>query len=377
MKKVLFFLESLSGGGAEKVLTDIVSNLDPAKFDVTVCTVADEGIYQAQVSGKVRYRSFLRQEDFRRSFVSRFFYRIKYKLIYKLPAAWVYRWMFREAYDVECAFIEGFATKLIAASANSGSRKIAWVHTDMERNPYAQNSFPNMEAHAAAYCRYDTVCCVSQSVKEVFRNMILDDQRVIVQYNPVDSAEVQRKGREEIDILPDRRLQLGTIGRLTEQKGFIRLLDCLGKLCREYPDFSLWIMGEGSQRQELERQIAAYSLENNVRLLGFQDNPYKYMDKCDAFVCSSYAEGFSTAATEALILGKPVFTTECAGMRELFGSEQCGEIVENSDEALEMMMRKLLSGTWKAEDYSDAVKRRGEAFDIQKRMAQIEALLDA
>lgn len=377
MKKVLFFLESLSGGGAEKVLTDIVRNLDPMKFAVTVCTISDEGIYQSQVSEKVRYRSILRKQDFRSGFCKRLLYRIKYKMIYTLPAAWVYRWLFREKYDIECAFIEGFATKLISASSNSESRKIAWVHIDMERNPYAQNSFRTMEAHREAYRRYDTICCVSQSVKEVFRNMIMDDKRVIVQYNPVDSAEVQRKGREEIDLIPNSKLQLGTIGRLTEQKGYIRLLDCLGKLRRDHPDFSLWIIGEGSQRPELEKRIAQYSLENNVRLLGFHENPYKYMHRCDAFVCSSYAEGFSTAATEALILGKPVFTTECAGMRELFGSEQCGEIVENTDEALEMMLRNLLSGTWKAEDYADAVKRRGEAFDIKKRMAQIEALLDA
>lgn len=376
MKKVLFFLESLSGGGAEKVLTDIVRNLDQTKFEVTVCTVSDEGIYQAQVSEKVRYRSFLRQQDYRSGLGKRIMYWIKMKMIYGLPAAWVYLWLFREKYDIECAFIEGFATKLIAASSNSGSRKIAWVHTDMEQNPYAQNHYSSLEEHRAAYCRYDAVCCVSQSVREVFRKMILDDNRVIVQYNPVDSVEVQRKGRENIELIPNRKLQLGTIGRLEQQKGFIRLLDCLGKLCRKYPDFSLWIIGEGSQRSELEKRIALYSLEDNVRLLGFQENPYKYMGNCDAFICSSYAEGFSTAATEALILGKPVFTTECAGMQELFGGEQCGEIVANTDEALEGMMENLLSGAWRAEKYLDAVKRRADTFDIKKRMAEIEALLD-
>ena len=376
MKKVLFFLESLSGGGAEKVLTDIVRNLDPEKFDVTVCTITDEGIYQSRVAEKVRYWPLLRQQDCRKGFMKRLMYQIRYKMIYSLPAFCVYRWLFREKYDVECAFVEGFATKLLSASSNPESRKLVWVHTDMERNPYAQNSFPSMEAHREAYRRYDTICCVSESVKEVFQKMILKDERVIVQYNPVDSEDVQRKGREEIDLVPNSKLQMGTIGRLTEQKGYIRLLDCLGKLRREFSDFSVWIIGEGSQRSELEERILRYSLEDNVQLLGFHENPYKFMYRCDAFICSSYAEGFSTAATEALILGKPVFTTECAGMRELFGSEQCGEIVPNTDEALEMMLRNLLSGTWKAEDYADAVNRRGEAFDIKKRMAQIEALLD-
>ena len=175
---------------------------------------------------------------------------------------------------------------------------------------------------------------------------------------------------------PNGKLQLGTIGRLEQQKGFIRLLDCLGKLRDEYPDFSLWIMGEGTQRSELEKRIAQYSLEDNVKLMGFQENPYKYMAKCDAFVCSSYAEGFSTAATEALILGKPVFTTLCAGMQELFGSEQCGQIVENTDEALEMMLINLLSGSWKLEDYEEAAVKRGSLFSIERRIQEIEDLLD-
>lgn len=376
MKKVLFFLESLSGGGAEKVLADIVRNLDPTKFDVTVCTVSDEGVYQSRVSEKVRYWSLLRQCDVRSGGVKKLLYRVKYKMIYKLPAAWVYQWLFREKYDVECAFIEGFATKLIAASTNSESRKIAWVHIDMERNPYAQNSFPSKEAHRESYHRYDTICCVSESVKEVFQKLILDDERVIVQYNPVDSAEIQRNGSNELSVAANNKLQLGTIGRLEQQKGFIRLIDCLGKLREEYPDFSLWIIGEGTQRPELEKRIARYSLEDHVKLLGFQENPYKYMAKCDAFVCSSYAEGFSTAATEALILGKPVFTTRCAGMQELFGSEQCGQIVENTDVALEMMLRNLLSGTWKVEDYEEAAVKRGSLFSIERRIQEIEDLLD-
>lgn len=377
MKKVLFFLESLSGGGAEKVLTDIVRNLNQTKFDITVCTVADEGVYQAMVSENVRYRAFLKQNDYRRGGVRKILYWLKTKMIYGFPAQFVYKWVFQEKYDIECAFIEGFATKLIAASVNPNSKKIAWVHTDMGQNPYAQEIYYSIEKHGEAYRRYDTICCVSQSVEEVFKKMFFDDERVIVQYNPVDSVEIKHKGQELIDLTPNSKLQLGTIGRLEKQKGFVRLIKVLGKLRTQYKNFSLWIVGEGSQRSELEGLIAQYQLENHVKLLGFHNNPYKYMSKCDAFICSSYAEGFSTAATEALILGKPVFTTECAGMKELFGDEQCGEIVENTDEALEKMMGKILSSEWLPEDYVDAVMRRAEAFDIRKRMVEIEALLDA
>lgn len=250
------------------------------------------------------------------------------------------------------------------------------MHIDMKKNPYACNRYKSQAEHGAVYEKYNKVCCVSQSVKEVFNTMFFNDKRVVVQYNPVDSAEVMRKGRERVDLIPNQTLQLGTIGRLEEQKGFIRLLDCLGRLKGKGYQFGLWIAGEGSQRPKLEALMEKYQLQDQVKLLGFQENPYRYMNKCDVFVCSSYAEGFSTAATESLILGKPIFTTECAGMQELFGAEKCGEIVPNTDEVLYDMLENLLSGKWKAADYTEAVARRSLDFDIKKRMQEIETILD-
>ncbi len=376
MKKVLFFLESLAGGGAEKVLSDIVTNIDKSVFDVTVCTVTDKGIYQKKVEDQVHYRSLLSLDSLKRGNLCRLLYKIKLKLIYNLSPQIVYRYYFKEKYDVECAFIEGFATRIIAASNNRKSKKLAWVHTDMLKNPYAQSYYKKHNQHCEVYRSFDSICCVSNSVKEVFESMFFDDKKVIVQYNPVDSNEVLEKGGEPIELIPNESLQLGTIGRLEPQKGFIRLLESVGKLLQEGFNFSLWIAGEGSQRSQLEAIIQKYHMGNNVSLLGFQSNPYKYLSKCDVFVCSSYAEGFSTAATEALILHKPIFTTECAGMSELFGDKKCGEIVENTDQALFDMLRRLVSGSIHLNDYMEDVSFRAEDFDIKIRMEEIEKLLE-
>lgn len=376
-QSVLFFIESLAGGGAEKVLSDLVSNLDQTKYNVTVISVADGGVYEPIVKKHSHYHSVFANDDYKAGGWKKLWCILKYRLIYSLPAPISYRWMIHEEYDVEVAFVEGFATRLIAASPNKRSKKLAWVHIDMEKNPYASASYKNEADHRAAYEKFDKVCCVSQSVKDVFNKMFFDDQRVVVQYNPVDSVEVICKGKEPVELTPSTTLQMGTIGRLEEQKGFIRLLDCLGRLKIQGYQFNLWIVGEGSQRPQLEALIKKYQMQEQVKLLGFQENPYKYMDKCDVFVCSSYAEGFSTAATESLILGKPIFTTKCAGMQELFGDEKCGEIVPNTDDALYEMLENLLSGKWKAADYTGAVARRSLDFDIQKRMQEIEKILDA
>ena len=81
--------------------------------------------------------------------------------------------------------------------------------------------------------------------------------------------------------------------------------------------FELWILGDGEEREMLQHYICKKQLEDCVTLWGFQTNPYAFMTQSDLFVCSSISEGYSTAVTEALILGLPVVTTDCSGMNEL------------------------------------------------------------
>ncbi len=376
MKKVLFFLESLSGGGAEKVLTDIVCNVDKKKYDITVCTVTDGDVYQDKVSQAVNYISLLKKADYNAGGIKKILFWIKLKFIYNLPTQWIYKYYIKDIYDVEVAFIEGFATKFIAASSNMSSRKMAWVHIDMIKNNYADNSYRSIEEHKVTYHRYDTIVCVAQSVKEAFERKFFCSDKICVQYNPVDNKEIKRKSLEKVDIKRKESILLGTVGRLENQKGYLRLLKSLKTLQDEGYKFEVWIIGTGSQYNALNDFILANQMSDYVILLGFQKNPYKYINLCDAFICSSYAEGFSTAATESLILGKPIFTVDCSGMSELFGNTPCGVIVANDDQSLLELLRDIVSYRIKIDDYKAAVKIRAADFEIDKRIKEIERLLE-
>ena len=376
MKKVLFFIESLSRGGAEKVLSDIVSHLDKKKYDVTVCTVTDQGEYQPVIEKHCHYCSFLNMKDSNGNAFKKLLFRVKTNLIYKLPAKLVYRWQIKSEYDIEIAFVEGFATKLIAVSPNPNSKKIAWVHIDMNKNPYADSCYADHSSHVEAYRKYDNILCVSEDVKKAFESKFFFSGKISVQYNVIDTRNIIASSKKEIDIEIPNAISLYSVGRLEEVKGFVRLVDMLGKLFQIGYNFSLWLIGDGSQRCQIEEVIRKYNMKERIRILGFHSNPYKYMSKCDAFVCSSYAEGFSTAATETLILEKPIFTTDCAGMQELFGDEDCGEIVPNTDEALFDLLKRLVSGNVNLERYGEALKRRKKFFDITKRIKEIEGILD-
>ncbi len=375
-KKVLFFIESLSGGGAEKVLTDIVKNINKEKFDITVGTVSDNGIYVQEVKKQCRYFSVCSYADYEAGGIRKLLFSFKYKLLYSLPAKWSYRLFVKGVYDTQVAFVEGFATKLISASPDKKSKKLAWVHIDMSSNPYADSCYKSLDEHISTYQRFDKILCVSQSVKAAFCSKFGITENVEIQYNPVDSEEIIRKSAEPIDFAFDKnKLNFVTVGRLAYQKGYDRLLKTVCRLKNDGYTFCIHVLGDGEKRVSLESYVRENHLEGHVVFHGYHTNPYKYVAKCDAFICSSYAEGFSTAATESIVLGKPVLTVECAGMRELFGGKNCGIITENTDEALYGMLKRILDNPGELDSFNDGINVRKKDFDITKRIAEAEHLL--
>ena len=110
-------------------------------------------------------------------------------------------------------------------------------------------------------------------------------------------------------------------------------------------------------------------------MLGYQINPYKYLAKCDLFVCSSYSEGLSTAVTEALILGVPVCTTDVSGMRELLEDGKYGMITENSEDGLCCGIKTLIDNKKRLKNYKKQARIRQSFFEIGKTVNDVEKTL--
>ena len=115
---------------------------------------------------------------------------------------------------------------------------------------------------------------------------------------------------------PKDKLLLVTSGRLNNQKGYDNLLEVCNKLNQDKLKYELWILGEGWDRPQLEELIDKYNLYN-VKLLGYKDNPYKYIKMGDLFVCSSRNEGFSLVIGEAVNYQIPIISIDCSGPNEL------------------------------------------------------------
>ena len=378
MRKILFLIESLSGGGAEKVLTTLLQNINYNQFDITLCSICNIGKYLNDIHPNVHYISILPNSNNLTGF-SKFCYQIKYKLIYNwLPLKWVYQWFIPHRADVEIAFVEGFATKLLVHSTNKKAKKIAWIHIDLEKFHWTKSIYKNITEEEKTYQQYTQLITVSETAKEAFLREFKNVHTPIkTLYNPINSLEIIQKSKFKINT-PSKKtntIRLVSIGRFTIQKAYDRLLRIINQLIIEKYSIELWLLGDGEQRNLLENYIKKQHLENIATLWGFQDNPYAYLAQCDLFVCSSISEGYSTAVTEALILGLPVITTNCSGMHELLKNGECGVITENSEEALYKGLKQLLDNPSLLQHYTNNAIERGKDFSLQKLIEPIEKLL--
>lgn len=355
------------------MLTTLLRHLDYDKFEVGLLSIVDTGVHKASLPPQVKYYSALSPSGQRA-----LWYRLKYKLVHNLlPMSVVHRWIVPKGYDTEIAFVEGFATKLVAA-APSTTRRIAWVHIDLKSNHWIADVYKSPELERRSYGRFDEICCVSGIVKKSVDELYGAESKTRVVYNPVDTDEILAKAREEVDDMdcskPAGRVRLCSVGRFESQKAFDRLVRIVERLIAEGRDVELWLLGDGTQRAQLKRYVEQRGLADRILMPGFKPNPYKYMAQCDLFVCSSVAEGYSTAVSEALILGLGVVTTDCSGMREMLGDNEFGIVTENSEEALARALSDVLNGGLAAELKAKAMRRKG-LFDINKSMAVIEDIL--
>lgn len=377
-KKILFVVNNLYGGGAEKIFQTLLKNLSSDKYDITVYSVIQCKIDHKYYPQNIEYKYIFGDIDGSTGQISKIFIKIKNKirlcLYEKCKPEFFYKRFIKEKYDVEVAFIEGYATKIISGSNNKNSKKVAWIHIDLMENPWTKVAYNSLEEEKKCYQKYDNILGVSEEVVKAFKERMNIKDKVSVQYNPVDDVEINQKAEIENIEYPSNIKNFVTIGRLVDQKGYDRLLHVVNELKDRFK-FCIRILGEGSDRGRLEDYINKNHLENHVELLGFQNNPYPYIKAADAFICSSRSEGFSTVATEALILQKPIFTTDCAGMKELFGGYSCGIICDNSEDGIKSMLVTILEKE-NFEEYRIGIKKRSQFFTLEKRIKEVENIIN-
>ena len=334
MIRILFFIPGLSEGGAEKVMRSLVNHMDQEQFEITVQTIDQYDPSQFLAKG-IRYKAINRcKTRWGRKLFSYWF-----RLCAELNLA--YRFFVKDDYDIEVAYLETAATKVIAQSTNKDAVKIVWVHCDLSKKEGIQEARDKIRSQ---YEKFDRIVCVSEDVRAGFHKVFGPEFDTTAMKNVIDDAEILEKSKEPIEWNGRTGVvQLMAVGRLSPEKGYLHLIRSCKKLKNNNARFHLTILGEGPERERLMRYIDESGLKEHVTLQGAVANPYSWMKRADVIICSSQYEGLSTVVQEAIILGKPVITTPCGGMKDLLGESEYGLIVESDEDGLYRGLYKIIN----------------------------------
>lgn len=363
--KVLLTVNTLLGGGVGKSVVDVANSLDPERFDVTLVSMLD-GSFSRRLNKNVYYKSYFNKKTIK------YFY----LLLNRFPKKILYRYFFREKYDIEIAYATVMAP-IIQASNNMSSKKIVYQHVQGGDMPLAY--YKDFNAMKKSFDRFDGVVCVSNSVKDDYIRRMGSVKNVKVLYNILDIEDILHKSEENIEneYLSREKIRIVSCGRLSKEKGFDRLINVSEKLLLNGVDHELWIIGNGQEYENLDNSIKLKGLQKNVFLLGFQENPYKYIKHCDVYCSASSLEGFSLVIAEAIILGLPIVAINSCGPDELLNYGEYGCLTTNCDDELYNSIRDILVDKERRNYYKQQSEKRIEFFDKLTRQDELMEYLES
>lgn len=379
-KHIAFFLGSLTGGGAERIVLDLARALavKGQQVDLVLSRLRGELISQIPScvrtvelgsTGRLRFvRTVLRLPPQTWRPLAPLMVSKPLKKIRSLP--YLEQYLRTECPDILMASTD--VPNILAAWAGRLTRGKTTIILKQDKGfvqavRNAPNSLrlalPNLARRC--YGSAHAIVAVSEGVaQELSQITLLPPQRIHVIYNPIDLDRISSLAEKELDhpwFQPGQPPVLLAAGRLHDQKDYPTLLRAF-KLIRTKQTVRLAILGEGRERARLEKLIRELSIDDAVGLLGFQLNPFAYMAKSAVFVLSSAWEGLPTVLIEALACGCRVVSTNCQhGPVEILDNGRYGMLVPvGNPEALAAAIEKTLDQSPEPEK----AKQRAGAFGI-------------
>ena len=341
MKRVLFVINTLGVGGAERALLELLDSLDSGAYAIDLHVLLPRGEMAAQVPGHVRVlnrrldsRSVLDGAGRRalaREVLACFFRNGGWlgklggvlralpdmirrrrvqpdKLLWRVVSDGAVRP--EGTYDVAVAWSEGGAAYFVADHVQA-EKKLAVVHIDYEQSGYTR------ALDQDCWAQFQRIFLVSEEIRAPFLRVYPEyGDRVRELPNLVNQEKIRRRAREPGGFSDGYEgMHLLSVGRLIYQKAFDVAIDAM-KLLKDTGYHARWyVLGEGDLRGSLERKIAALGLQEDFLLLGTVENPYPYYAQADVYVHATRFEGRSVAIQEALTLGCAVVLSDASGNR--------------------------------------------------------------
>lgn len=345
MKQLVFVIESLNLGGAEKCLVSLLQNIDYSKNNVDLVLFKSEGLFEKFLPNEV---NVIRKKFPALTFSDRIRFKIMRVLYQKKFHSAQLLWMIMgkkctnhsKKYDYGIAYNQGFATYYTSRYI-SANKKFSWLNINYQKAGY------NLDFDFPFYQKFHKIVAVSPEVKAVLDNVLQEANRYLsvdVVLDIIDRKLIEQQSLEKLNYKFDlQSINLVSVGRLAKQKGLHLAIESCKKLIDKGYDFKWYVLGEGSERSTLEKMICNSNLQNHFILLGATDNPFPYVNACDIFVQTSLFEGLGTAVIEASFLNKPIVCTNFPSVYGILEPEVTGLIAEMNANSISDKIEMLIN----------------------------------
>jgi len=359
---IAFFVPSLRGAGAERVDLNLVRAFVTKGYAVDLVVLKREGAFADVDMQGIRIVDLASP-----------------RALVALPA--LIRYIQREHPATLVSALPHM--NILALMARSIARaRVKIVIT--EHNPFSSdfakgNPLKRMALIACMrilYPRADTIVAVSRGVAgDIARVAGVGVEKIRVIYNPIVAPEIKELARAQANhpwVDEKQGPVVLAAGRLTKQKDFPTLVKAFAH-AREATNARLIILGEGEERDALERLVADLDIQESVSLPGFVENPYAFMARADVFVLSSLWEGFGNVLVEAMACRTPVVATRCpGGIAEVLAEGEYGTLITPGD--VPAMARGIEEALRNPGDLDRLVARANE-FSVERIANEYEGIV--
>lgn len=362
-KNLLFVMPSLSAGGGERSLVNLLSQINYNLYNVDLFLLNHDGMFVEFLPKEVRllplpeaYKLFalpisksiemLLLKGKISLLLNRIMYTMKNRTVKNILIREQYNWKYlaksltrlEKKYDVAIGFLEKTSTYFCVDKVDA-SKKIGWVHIDYDKlglDPYFDIKY---------FRKLNNIVTVSEECANVLKNRFPSQKdKVNVIYNIVSPTIINKMANNDIGVY-DRKedeIIVLSIGRLHYQKAFELAIESCKKLVNKGYNIKWNIIGEGEEKEKLINLIKINNLEENFKLLGLKSNPYPYIKQADIYVQTSKFEGKSIAIDEAKILNKPIIVTNFSTAKDQINNGVDGIIVELNSDAIVDGIEKII-----------------------------------
>jgi len=347
MKKLAILIYSFSSGGAERQVSILLKHLS-SKYEITLILMNNTIFYEIPENVKVvLLENSNPVENGIKKLLKIPFLSLKYRQILK-----------KNSIDISLSFLNRPNYINIIATKGIISERI---NPFEEYKTSSSKGLINRFLISSLYNKAKLVIPNSKGTEYDLNKSGIVNTKVI--YNMLDIDKIEKLKNEKVDLKKEKFTYI-TVGRLEPQKNTSLLISAIKDI-----DAQLWIIGDGYLRKDLEEQVKKENLENRVKFLGRQKNPYKFLNIADCFVFPSTHEGFPNVLLEALACNLTVISTDCkSGPREILSPNS--ELTKQIDD-IEMSKYGILTPVDNLEKMNKAMKIIKDNKNLREKYAQI------